>query len=250
MMFVRIIAFALLLLPQAALAQPERLLVFAAASMREALEAAAVVYEADCRCKIVYSFASSSILARQIDAGAPAAVYISANETWIEWLDQRDRLGGSAVTIASNALVIVVSAYAAPTQSAQQILRTGKFAMGDPSGVPAGVYAKAALETLKMWEAVKSNAVFSENVRVALGSVAQGSLKAGIVYQSDLRVETRVKVHYRFDTATHPPIRYVAAIPKTAGPEAGTFLEFLTSPGAQQVFLQFGLLPPRGEVTQ
>ncbi len=237
-----LLALVLLCLPGVGLAKDGKYLVFAAASLRDVLEAAGNVHEASCDCEIVFSFAGSSVLARQIDAGAPAALFISANQDWVSWLVERGRVEPHSVSpVAGNRLVIAVNQTVASTDGSLAILTSGKFAMGDPVGVPAGIYAKAALERLGLWKQVNSNAVFSENVRVSLSSVARGDLPAGIVYQSDLLVEPRVSAYYRFEADTHPPIQYVAAKPSAAG--AGSFMEFLISPAGQNLFSKFGFTP-------
>ena len=243
-----ILLVGLLLLPNPGLAKQGKLLVFAAASLREVLEEAAEIYELDCQCEVVFSFAGSSVLARQIDAGAPASVYVSANQEWITWLTQRGHVEpNSTLAVAGNRLVIAVKDDVISSGDPFSILRTGKFAMGDPTGVPAGIYAKSALQSLGLWGDVKSNAVYSENVRVSLGSVARGELPAGIVYQSDLMVEPRVRAHHLIGFETHPAINYVAA--KTGGEEAGPFLNFLISSAAQGIFSKYGfILPSTGEL--
>ena len=220
-----ILLVGLLLLPNPGLAKQGKLLVFAAASLREALEEAAEIYELECQCEVVFSFAGSSVLARQIDAGAPASVYVSANQEWITWLSRRGRVEpNSTLAVAGNRLVIAVKDDVISSGDPFSILRTGKFAMGDPTGVPAGIYAKSALQSLGLWDDVKSNAVYSENVRVSLGSVARGELPAGIVYQSDLKVEPRVRAHHLIGFETHPAINYVAA--KTGGGGSGAVSGF------------------------
>ena len=229
-------------LPSPGLAKPVKLLVFAAASLREVLEDAAESYELECDCEVVFSFAGSSILARQIDAGAPASVFISANRQWVNWLEERGRLRGQGEVVASNRLVI---ASAAKTRDSFNILGRGKFSMGDPTGIPAGIYAKQALEKMGLWEQVNGNAVYSENVRVALSAIERGDLLSGIVYQSDLKAAPNLHAHYVFDEATHDTIGYVAAFPKQGEAQNGqeeAFVDFLKSNEARALFQSFGFI--------
>ncbi|MEO0329471.1 MAG: molybdate ABC transporter substrate-binding protein [Pseudomonadota bacterium] len=218
----------------------ERILVFAAASLRDVLLEVGEVYEAQCDCSVTFSFAASSTLARQIEAGAPADIYISANQTWVDRLVVRQLINEvDVLKIAGNRLVI---ASAAKTGDSFNILLRDRFAMADPKSVPAGIYAKQALEHIGLWERAVANAVFTSNVRLALASIARGDLLSGIVYQSDLEVEPQLHAHYVFPATAHAAIRYYAApIAKTV--QAKGFAEFLTSPSIQKEFLRFGFLP-------
>lgn len=224
-----------------------QILVFAAASMKNALEAIAGEFEEECGCKIVFSFAASGILARQIAAGAPADLYISADTNWMKYLQQQDAvLVGPPTIVARNRLVIAVGKEAAllkPPASVAQILATPRIAMADPQYVPAGSYARQALEKLGLWEKASSRMVFGENVRVSLSLVARGDVGAAMVYQSDAKIEPRVRIAYTFDKGDHPPIIYPASQINRAGGNSAlgeNFLRFLTSPGAGQIFDKFG----------
>ncbi len=226
-----------------------RYLVFAAASLREVLMSAAERYQAECNCRIVFSFAGSSVLARQIDAGAPADLFISANRDWIDWLEERDRIVASNVSVVvGNRLVIAVARGSTYPSNPLTLLEGGRFAMGDPTGVPAGIYARETLKSLEYWHKVKSNAVFSENVRVTLEQVARGDVAAGIVYQSDILVEPRVKNIYEFPKFKHLPIEYVAAITGRSGKSG--FLEFLLTDEGQALFEKFGFERNRAGLLQ
>lgn len=232
-----IITLFLLALP--AFAQ-DRILVFAAASQREALSEIGVLYEAICECEVVFSFAATSTLARQIDAGAGADAFVSANEAWADWLEIRGRVDPQTRrVIAGNRLVI---ASAARTKDSFNILWRGRFAMADPVSVPAGIYAREALENMGIWDKVRKNAVFSENVRVALSSVRRGDLLAGIVYESDLALVPGLHAHFVFPAKTHAPIHYVALAAKSSLTGAG-FVSFLGSEPAKTVFGKYGFLP-------
>jgi len=217
----------------------ERLLVFAAASQRDALLEIGELFETECKCEVAFSFAATSTLARQIDVGAKPGAFISANKAWADWLEIRGKLNSeSRAIVAGNRLVI---ASAARTKDSFNILSRGKFAMADPVSVPAGIYAREALETMGIWDQTRKNAVFSENVRVALSSVKRGDLLSGIVYQSDLRLVPELYAHFIFPEETHTPIHYVASALK--GSDAGiAFVNFLETARVQQIFERFGFL--------
>lgn len=218
----------------------ERLLVFAAASQKDALEEIGKQYEAQCNCKVAFSFAATSTLARQVEAGAPADVFISANQAWIDWLEIKGTLDANESTmIAGNRLVIASSTNA---QDDFNILSRDRFAMADPQSVPAGIYAREALQHLGLWQTVKGKAVFAENVRVALKQIERGDLLSGITYQSDLHGQTKLYTHYLFPKDSHTPIRYLAGITKQSN-EAKSFVAFLTGETAQEIFSNFGFLP-------
>ncbi|MGI9352962.1 MAG: molybdate ABC transporter substrate-binding protein [Rhizobiaceae bacterium] len=228
-----------LLLSTPALAE-ERLLVFAAASQREALEEIGELYEKQCECVVKFSFAATSTLARQIDAGAEADVFVSANEAWADWLQIRGGLDASTRSIiAGNRLVI---ASATLTRDSFNILFRGRFAMADPISVPAGIYAHEAMKTMGIWRQASPNAVFSENVRVALASIKRGDLVSGIVYQSDLQLVPELHAHFVFPEDTHKPIHYVGAAVANAKSGAG-FVLFLQTKEVQNIFKRFGFLP-------
>lgn len=217
------------------------LIVFAAASMTDAVGAFAETFEAETGCPVALSVASSSTLARQIAQGAPAGVYISANRAWMDWLGDNapDRLAAEPLVIARNALVAVSSRR--ETADIADLL-SSRFAMGDPTNVPAGIYAKAALETLGLWADVSANAAFAENVRVALAMAARGEVGAAIVYSTDARMEPDLSVAYRFDTATHPEIAYQAGPLSGGGQAARVFLERLAGKQGQAVLAKYGFL--------
>lgn len=217
----------------------ERLLVFAAASQKDALEKISKLYEAKCECKVVFSFAATSTLARQVEAGAPADIFISANRAWIDWLEIKGKLpANKSVMIAGNRLVI---ASAALTKDSFNILWRDRFAMADPQSVPAGIYAREALQTMGIWQDVKSKAVFAENVRVALKQIERGDLLSGIVYQSDLHQQDKLHAHYMFEEKSHTPIRYLAGV-VSEHKQANAFVEYLTTEPAQMIFKTYGFL--------
>jgi len=224
--------------------------VFAAASLKEALDAAATAWVRQGHPRPVISYAASSALARQIEQGAPADLFVSADEDWIAWLDARGLLrAGTHTRLLGNRLVLVAPATApGPTLRiapgfplAAALGEGGRLAVADVAAVPAGRYAKAALESLGAWASVAPRLAQTENVRVALTLVARGEAPLGIVYATDARAEPRVRVVDTFPAAAHPAIVYPVAI--TAGARsarAQPFLDFLRSPAGLSVFGSFG----------
>ena len=159
----------------------------------------------------------------------------------MSWLQENapDRLAGNPVVIARNGLVVAAKS-AGSTDIAD--LLSSRFAMGDPTNVPAGIYAEAALETLGIWDAVSANAAFAENVRVALAMAARGEVGAAIVYSTDARMQPDLAIAYRFDPASHPEIAYEAVL-LTGGGEVGqAFLDRLSAPQGQAILARFGFL--------
>jgi molybdate transport system substrate-binding protein len=229
-----------------AAAQP---MVFAAASLREALDAAAQVWVEGGRPRPSISYAGSAALARQIERGAPADLFLSADEAWMDWLQARGLLrAGSRTALLGNRLVLIAPASApaalrlAPGVALGAALgANGRLAVAETASVPAGRYARAALEQLGAWPQVAGRLAQTENVRAALALVARGEAPLGVVYETDARAEPRVRVVDTFPPGSHPPIVYPAALiasPRSARSEA--FLEFLGSPAAATVFAERG----------
>jgi molybdate transport system substrate-binding protein len=219
----------------------QRLLVFAAASLKNALDEVNGAYGG-----VVASYAASSALARQIERGAPAQVFISADVEWMDHLDkQRLLAAGSRRNLLGNRLVWVVPASTAVVQDPLSLLGVGgRLALADPQHVPAGKYAKAALEKSRKWQALAGRIAAAENVRAALALVARAEAPLGIVYETDAKAEPRVKVAGRIDPALHPPIVYPAAALRGASPEALKYLEHLSSDKARAVFEKHGFSSP------
>ncbi|MEM8854416.1 MAG: molybdate ABC transporter substrate-binding protein [Pseudomonadota bacterium] len=227
----------------------ERVLVFAAASLKNALEDVAEGYTAATGEAVVVSFAGSSSLARQILQGAPADVVVSANPSWmnavaedglIDPASRRDLLGNTLVLVAPGG-----KSDKAPVTADTDIvgrLGDGRLAMALVDAVPAGIYGKAALESLGLWEAIAPSVAQADNVRAALALVALGEAPLGIVYATDAAAEPDVVVVGTFDPASHPPILYQAAA--LAGREAGArFMDHLGSEDARAVFARHGFVP-------
>lgn len=223
----------------------EKVVVFAAASMKDVIDTAAVKFKAENGAEVTASYASSSVLAKQIEAGAPAAIFISADLDWMNYLQERKLIDNdSRVIIAGNALVIAGAKDAKPAE-ALELLKAGRFSMGDPSNVPAGKYAKAALEKLGIWGDVSANAVFTENVRVALQYVSRGEVNNGIVYASDRAQVPELTEVYRFPASSHAPILYPAALVGKGDDSAKAFLAFLSSDAGQAIIAEKGFVPAK-----
>ena len=229
-------------------AKADRLVLYVAASMKEAVEEISATYEKKCDCKTVLSVGGTGTLARQIEMGAPADIFISADKQWMEYLSEKQAINdGSIEVIASNELVIAMKADVTTVQSPLNIMDEVRFAMGTPQPVPAGRYAKEALENLGKWQDFRPHAVLTENVRTALAMVARGDLALAIVYKSDLMVDPRVALAYRFAPKHHSKIQYLAAMTNTAKPTAEAFLKYLISPSAQAILQKFGFSAVTGK---
>ncbi len=225
----------------------QRVLVFAAASLRNALDEAAQGYSGP---PPAISYAGSSSLAKQIERGAPASIFISADRNWMDYLERHgllepgtrhDLLGNRLVLVAPRASTLKLEI--APGMPLARALGGGRLALGDPYHVPAGMYARAALESLGVWDSVKTHIAATENVRIALALVARGEAPLGIVYQTDAREEPGVRLVGRFDASLHPPIVYPIALLKGAVPAARAFEAYLRGTQAQAIFRKHGFTP-------
>ena len=229
-------------------AQRRAPVVLAASSLQEAMTEAADRWAAAGHVRPMVSFAASSALARQVQAGAPADLFVSADEEWMEVLDRAGMLAaGTRADLVGNRLVVV-----APRVWHGRITRTtlartlaaGSVAMADPAAVPAGRYGQAALERLGAWAAVAPHVVRAENVRAALLLVERGAAPFGIVYATDARASTAVRVAGLFPADSHPPIRYPVARLKAGSAEAEGFRRWLVSGQGRAVFARFGFTRP------
>ena len=219
--------------------------VFAAASMKTALDQMSVAWKAKTNTDIVATYGSSATLAKQIEQAAPADIFISADLAWMDELAKNNLIkADSRKNLAGNTLVLVASTGSKldpKIQNLAQTLGDGKLALGDIKSVPAGKYAKAALDKLNLWDAVESHVVMQDNVRAALALVARGEAKLGIVYGSDAKSEAKVETVAIFPEDTHPKIIYPAAvIAASKNADAQSFLDFLTSKDAQLIFTANG----------
>src|SRR6056297_399115 len=235
--------------PGAALA--DRVTVFAAASMTNALQEIEQLFEADTGHDLVVSLAGSSALARQIQQGAPADVFISANSDWMDALESDGLIEpGTRVDLLGNRIVLVAhGSVAAPSDFGQispehdlaALLDGGKLAMALIEAVPAGIYGKAALSRLGLWDSVAADVAQTDNVRAALALVATGEAPYGIVYATDAAADDAVAILGVFPEDSHPPVIYPAARIAGRAAQAPTdFMDFLRGPEARRVFEQQG----------
>ena len=248
-LFVALIA---LILAPSAMAQERGPVVLAAASLQESLTEAANVWAARGHAKPVLSFAASSALARQVIAGAPADLFLSADE---EWMDAVAKAGlirpGTRATLLGNRLVLIAPASSkvrlTPARgfALAKALGSGRLALADPDAVPAGKYAKAALIHLGVWASVAAKTAPAENVRAAMALVERRAAPLGIVYATDARASKAVRVVGTFPASSHPPIRYPVALLKASrSKDAAGFRAFLLSKQGRAIFARHGFSAP------
>jgi len=232
------------------------LLVFAAASLTDPVGEVAKAFGAQGsrpgegaspRLEVRTSFAASSVLAKQIEAGAPADVFLSADPEWMDYLERRKLIQpGTRADLLGNTLVLIAPAGSgmqltlAPGVDLTAALAGGRLATGDPDSVPVGRYAQAALTYLGIWDQVAPHLVRAENVRLALEYVARGEATLGIVYRTDALSERRVRLIDTFPAASHPPIVYPLALTAGASPAAAAFAAFLEGDAAREIFVRYG----------
>jgi molybdate transport system substrate-binding protein len=250
----RILGFTRRILPLvllAGLASPSQaqetrpLVVFAAASLQTALTAIATDWQRETGKRVTFSFAASSALARQLDQGAPADLFASADLDWMDFAEQRRLIrAGTRRTLLGNSLVLIepvgeppAALTIAPGFPLVAAIGSSRLATGNVQSVPVGRYAQAALTALGVWTEVAPRIAGADNVRAALALVARGEARFGIVYATDARTEPRVRVVGTFPAGSHPPIAYPVAV--TAGsthPDAAAFLAYLASPATVRIF--------------
>src|SRR5205814_5990233 len=229
-------------------AEPRAVIVFAAASLKNALDAIDEEWHREIGKSVTAAYAASSTLAKQTANDAPADLFISAHPDWMDYLEQRKQIRpGSRSNLLGNSLVLVSPAGStvpltiAPGFPLATALGDGRLAMADPASVPAGMYAKAALENLGIWPAAASRIAAAENVRVALLLVARGEAPLGIVYATDAAVEPGVRVVGTIPSETHPPIIYPVALTSTSeNPSAAALLVYLRCTVARAEFQKAG----------
>jgi len=247
----RLFLLALVLAAQLAVvsaAEAKDLVVFAAASLKNALDEASAAYEKETGVKALISYAASSTLAKQVENGAPADIFISADLDWMDYLQKRNLIkADTRLTLLGNKLVLIAPKDSkidhvniAPGFDLAGLAGNGRIATGDVRAVPVGLYAKAALEKLGVWAAVEPKMAMAENVRAALVLVARGEAPLGIVYETDAKVDPGVKIVGVFPEDSHPPIVYPVALTKEAKPEAAQYLAFLRMPDARMIFEHYG----------
>ncbi|WP_225767328.1 molybdate ABC transporter substrate-binding protein [Inquilinus sp. Marseille-Q2685] len=229
-------------------AKAQDVTVFAAASLKDALDAINAQWQADAGHKATISYAASSALAKQIEAGAPADVFISADLDWMNYLADRKLIKPETrSTLLGNRIVLVapkdsaVQLTIAPNFELAKALGDGHLAMADVKAVPAGKYGQAALEKLGVWSSVQGKVAQAENVRATLALVSRGEAPLGIVYQTDAAADPGVKVVGTFPADSHPPILYpVAVLAGNNKPEAQAFVDYLKSSAAKPLFEKQG----------
>ncbi len=223
-------------------------LVLAAASLQESMTAAADAWARTGHPRPVISFAASSALARQIEAGAAADVFVSADQDWMDALAaKRLIVAGTRVTFLGNRLVVIAAKNdpvlipVRPPAALARVLGAGPLAMADTVSVPAGKYGQAALEKLGAWRAVAPKVVRAENVRAALALVERGAAPLGIVYATDAKASPAVRIAGVFPEGSHPAITYpLASLTGSTNPEGAAFRRFLVSREGKAIFVRFG----------
>lgn len=223
--------------------------VLAASSMQESLTAAANEWTAAGHPQPVISFAASSALARQIESGADADLFISADEQWMDSVEKAGRVEpGSRHDLVGNALVLIGPIGSKPmalqVASMMSGLGGGRLAMADPDSVPAGRYGRASLQNLGLWPALEPHLARAENVRAALALVERGEAPLGIVYATDAKASSKVQVVAVFPAASHPLIVYPMAMLNKSSADAKDFSDFLLSPRGQAIFAAHGFTAP------
>jgi molybdate transport system substrate-binding protein len=237
------VGLALLGMPPVTAATPRReILVFAAASLTDALQEIGAAFERETHVHAVCSFAGSNDLARQIRAGALADVFVSANA---ERMDELVAAGlvrpADRFDLLTNSLVVVVSASSSLTvRGPGDLLRAHEVAVGDPEAVPAGIYARRWLEQVGWWERLRGRVVPTLDVRAALAAVDSGAAEAGIVYRTDAAMARHARVAFEVPRGEAPRIVYPAAVLVSASPDARRFVEHLRSPASRVVFERLG----------
>ncbi len=231
-----------------AAAEDKTITVFAAASMKNALDEIDAAYTARTGVKFSVSYAASSVLAKQIEQGAPADVFVSADTDWMDYAIAKKTINEpSRINLLGNSIVLIApkdsridSVTIAQGVDLAKLAGDGRIATGDVRSVPAGKYAKAALTSLGAWQAAEPKFAMAESVRAALTLVARGEAVLGIVYSTDAKVEPGVKIVGTFPADSHPAIIYPVAATSTAKPEAHDYLAFLRSTAAKAILEKYG----------
>lgn len=235
----------------AADAPNQDILVFAAASLTNVLDEIGAAYTQQTKQPVKFSYAASSALARQLEAGARADVFFSADLEWMDYVQARGLIDRtSRRNVLGNRLALVAPADSkielriAPGFALAVALGNGRLATGDPESVPVGKYARSALTSLGIWNDVADRLVRADSVRSALAFIARGETPLGIVYETDAKVERRVRIVDFFPADSHPPIVYPVALTASARPAARQFIDFLQSAPAQEAFKKYGFQDP------
>jgi molybdate transport system substrate-binding protein len=227
----------------------KELVVFAAASLSDALKEIGAAYEESTGVELRFNFAASNLLARQIAAGAPADLFASADEARMDFLGERGLVvAGTRISLLSNTLVVVVETGSRLSINSEADLarpEVRSIALAEPQSVPAGIYAKKHLERLGLWRKLLDRIVPTENVRAALAAVEAGNVDAGIVYKTDAAISKRVRIAYEVPAVEGPRISYPFAVLTTTTDESAArrFLDGLASEAGRAVFKRYGFLP-------
>lgn len=244
-----ITVFALTCLPALSFAEADnKIVIFAAASLTNAIDEIAAMYEKDNKTEIQTSYASSSTLAKQIENGAPADIFISADTKWVNYLKDKKLLKEQTITnLLSNTLVLIAPKGKSIKINMDQSFDfnaafNGKICTGDTASVPVGVYAKQALISLNWWDKIKSRIVGTQDVRAALVLVERAECEVGIVYETDAKVSDKVDVIGIFPKASHDEIVYPISLTSRTNPNsnANDFYNYLKSDQAKAVFIKYG----------
>jgi molybdate transport system substrate-binding protein len=238
----------LVLLAPARLAAQETIVVFAAASLKKAIDDVNAAFSRQAGLKVATSYAASPALARQIEQGAPADIFISADRDWMDYAEQKQLIRpDTRADLLGNRLVLIAPKNAKISEIAigenfdiAALAADGRIAIADTRAVPAGKYAKQALEKLGAWAKAAPKLAMSENVRAALAFVARGEAPLGIVYETDARIEPQVKIVGRFPESSHAPIVYPVAMTMRATLSALSYLDFLRTNDARSIFENYG----------
>ena len=224
----------------------KKVVVFAAASLTDAITAIAANYEKQTNIEIQTSFASSSTLAKQIENGAPADIFISADSKWMQYLKDKKALNdATTANLLGNRLVLIAPTGKSFKLNADQNVNfayafKGKLCTGETKSVPVGIYAKQALKSLGWWESIKSRIVGTQDVRAALVNVERGECAAGIVYATDAKLSAKVQTVMVFPKSSYDAIVYPLSLSKNANPNAMPFYEYLKTDQAKAIFMQYG----------
>jgi len=232
------------------LAEDKLITVFAAASMKNALDDIDAAFSAKTGVKVTVSYAASSTLAKQIEQGAPADIFVSADTDWMDYATAKKTINEpTRVNLLGNSIVLIApkdskldTVAIGPGFDLAKLAGDGKIATGDVKSVPVGKYAKAALEKLGAWRSAEPKFAMADSVRAALTLVARGEAALGIVYATDAKVEPGVKIVGTFPADSHPPIIYPVAATTTAKPEANDYLSYLRSSAAKAVLEKYGFI--------
>jgi molybdate transport system substrate-binding protein len=226
------------------------LVVLGASSLTDALNEIGPAFTAKTHQGVTLSYAASSALARQLEAGASADVFVSADTEWMDYLQARNLIDASTRrNVVGNRLVLIspadstVTIKITPHFGLANLLGDGRLATGNPDSVPVGKYARSALTKLGVWSQVQDKIAAADNVRGALALVARGEAPLGIVYRTDALIEKKVRIVAEFPASSHDPIVYPAAATAPDHPGAADFVKFLSSPAARAIFAKYGFDP-------